>query len=104
MKRVHSKNHNNKLELFPVILNLIHRSIISIPSYLGHVYLVAGELSNLQPRCVTHHQKVLVGPAPDEDLGLVGGGACLLPGLIVDGVPELSTVRCDLHTDRVREA
>jgi len=60
---------------------------------------VAGELANLQPRCVPHHRLVFVGPAPDDHLGLVGGGACLIPGLVVDGVLQLPAVGCDLHTD-----
>lgn len=64
--------------------------------YLCHVDLMPGELSNLQSLHVADHHLVSVGPSLYDDLGFVGGAACLVTPLKVDGVLQLAAVGCDL--------
>lgn len=57
---------------------------------------MAGELSNLQSLHVADHHLVSVGHSLYDDLGFVGGAACLVTPLKVDGVLQLAAVGCDL--------
>lgn len=66
--------------------------------YLCHVDLMAGELTDLESRCVACHQDVVVGPTFNDDLRLVGGRAGLISGLVVHCVLQLATVRCYLKS------
>lgn len=67
--------------------------------YLGHVNLVAGELTQLDSQDVMGHQDVVVWTPFDDDLGLVRRRASFISGFVVHCVFQLPTIRCDLRMD-----
>lgn len=68
-------------------------------SYLCHVNLVAGELTELDSWDVMGHQDVAVRTPLNDDLGLIGRRANFISGFVVHGVLQLPAIRCDLRTD-----
>ena len=60
---------------------------------------MAGELTNLEAWNVACHHLVPASPSFYDHLGGVGGRACLIASLIVDGILQLPSVSCDLQED-----